>query len=202
MAGVTMTHSDANLMKGPVHLFVDVAVPAAGAIMTLTADAASGWKTPDAVENPSAIWAGCLNDLKGAGAVEETAEFCDNLSSPIAILPGTTQYSIDVMLKAILSQTLMAKLFGTTTTTISGSTKIQGGSVLKFPQMAIAMVGRMYNDPTKYFYYMFYSTRQTKILAPDQFKINQFAKIPLTFKAERLAGRAEGLDVFEFVHTI
>jgi hypothetical protein len=197
MAAIAITLSQADWLKGPAHLFLDVTPPADGAILTLAADSGSGWKTPDA-----AIYAGCLNELKINGQQEVVTEFCDNQSSPILTLPGTSKWTIDVMLKGILSATLIAKAFGAVTQTITGSTKIQAGSISSFPSMAIAIVFRMANDPTKYGYWLFYSTKQTKLLTADQFKINALSKVPLTFEAEALAGRVAGKDVMEIVHTI
>lgn len=202
MAAIAITLAQANWLKGAAHIFADLTVPADGAIATLASDSGSGFKTFDATESPNGIYVGCMNDLKWSSSQEATKEYCDNLSSPIAVIPGQTTHTLEFMLKAILSETIMEKLFGAVKQTISSSKKIQGGSVSVFPSMAIGIVGRMYDDPTKYWYQMFYSASQVNAMSADQYKINQLAKIPVKFEAKALSGRVLGKDVFEFVHTI
>lgn len=202
MAAIAITLAPANWLKGAAHIFADLTVPADGAIATLASDAGSGFKTFDATESPNGIYLGCMNDLKWSSSQEASNEFCDNLSSPIAVIPGQTVHTVEFMLKAILSQTIMAKLFATITQTITTTTKIQGGSVSVFPTMALGIVGRMFDDPTKYWYQMFYNASQVNAMSADQYKINALAKVPVKFQCKALSGRVPGKDVFEFVHTI
>jgi len=195
MAGVAITNNNAHFLKGPVHVFVDVAVPAEGAVMTLDTDTGSGWKTPETVQNPNALYVGCLNDVKPTGEVTVAEDYCDNMSSPILVLPERTKYGLEFDIIALMNAALMAKVYGTVNTTVSSKDLISFGSVENFPTMAVALIGRMVSDPTKYWYTLLFSCRQTRVWAANEFKMNKLSRGKLVFVPQSLSGRAVGKDI-------
>lgn len=202
MAGIAIANTAAHRVKAPVHVFVDTANPAAGSNLTLAATAAGDWKTPDATESPNGLYVGCLNNLKMGGSAELTRIYCDNLNTALDTLVGQQQFNLELEILNIFNPTLMAKLFGLTNTTVSTKTKLLGGHVENFPTFAVTLVGRTHGDPTTYWYAHFYNVKQVKLWTPNNFKINDFAKVALMFECMSLSGRTPGQDVFEVVQGI
>lgn len=88
MPGIALGDKTALIFKSSWLAFIGCAIPALVAgkpgIVTLAADAASGWKTPDATQNPAALFLGCTaKGWAGQGSANSTEEFCDEFTTPV-----------------------------------------------------------------------------------------------------------------------
>lgn len=205
MAGVALINAGATKekLRAPVWWFVDVAVPATTVKMTLTAESgSSGWKSPDATENPNAVCLGCTDDFDLPGEQSYEKDYCQQFANPIGVFPNEQTRSIELSLVGAINATLLVKLMGITNTVVTSSNVMEGGSIETFPTMAIVGVFKMQDDTTKYGYIMYFSCNQVMPWNGKGLTRKKFARTNVKFEALTLSGRAVGKDVFQLVQTI
>lgn len=117
MPGITLGNATSEIIKSPWLAFAGCAIPALvggnPGRVTLALDSASGWKTPDATENPNAFFIGCTSkgwQGQGQGNVEQ--EFCDEFTTPIFITKDQTQFVYEADLLSIWNEVNLTALFG------------------------------------------------------------------------------------------
>lgn len=200
MAGQPLINSGATKekLRAPVWWFADVAVPSSGTVVTLAAESGgSGWKTPDATENPNAICIGCTDDFDINGEQAYDKDYCQQFAAPIGVFAGDLTMSVELPIVGAINSALMAKLHSATVTTVSSTTLIQGGSLDVLPSMAILGVFKMQNDPTKFGYILFLNCNQVMAWNAKGVSRKKFARSSVKFEALTLSGRAPGKDVYE-----
>lgn len=161
MAGTGLGYAVADIIRGPVHIFLDVAAPAAGAEVTI--DSTSNVHTPDATANPSAVGLGLFTggmEVRIAQSFEHAE--ADQLTSPyrsaiasdeVVLSPkGVLQFGGGASRFAHTAKLLQ----GVTATTPSGKRALKGGGLTTVTYRTVMAIWAQPEDATKYEYILLY----------------------------------------------
>ena len=153
MAGTAKAYDSSLTAHGPTDIWLDVAVPSAGAEMTLYTDG-----TPDATANPSARHVGMLKTGAECSINAEIQEkTSDNLTTPYDVTLLTTQALIKGDWLQLLDTQLIAKLaLGATRTAPSGKEKVTFGSLSAVAYTVAAAIWATSADATKFVVFQLY----------------------------------------------
>lgn len=186
MAGTADNWTVSKVSKSPGKIYVGVAIPGAGARMTLDADG-----TPDATENPNAIHIGMTKEgVKLMVKKETEQDFADEFAAPIRNNVSQTGMAIEGNLLQVLDwDTLEALAAGAGTKgsgsgyeemTIGRKTLAYTGVVVIFPTEA---------DATKNAVFHIYKGFNT---ADIDFSVSRqsMAELPFRFEAFEIPTRA------------
>lgn len=160
MAGAPRVWRSNALAQNPGDLWINLAIPAAAARMTLTAPATSIGLTPDATENPNAFHVGVTkggSKLMGKSTMEKF--FADEFRGPIASNVSELQMGISAELLAVTDVKLMSYMLPGVGTYATGS----GYEEVRFGIKAItyfcaALLFPLVEDTTKYGVWQLYSS--------------------------------------------
>lgn len=118
MAGITLGNATQEIIKSSWLSFFNCAVPALDGngkpgLITLSPDAASGWKTPDATQNPNAFFGGCTSKgWQGQGQTQTSQEFCDEFTAPIATSKDSESFIYEADLISVLNEKILTQVYG------------------------------------------------------------------------------------------
>jgi hypothetical protein len=159
VAGTALDYTTADIARGPVYIFTDVAVPAGGAELVI--DVTGGLPTPDATANSSAVHWGLSTggaDLlyKPSSAMSEA----DELTTPYrsALVGEEVVISPKGNLQVGQNLTLMSKaMAGATLSTPSGKKKITLGGLTSITFRTVLAIWATPETANKYEYWLLYS---------------------------------------------
>ncbi|HWQ32543.1 MAG TPA: hypothetical protein VNQ79_06650 [Blastocatellia bacterium] len=118
MPGISLRDVNPEIIKSSWLAFIGCNVPALDAggkpgKITLAADAASGWKTPDASENPNAFFLGATSKgWQGQGQTQTSQEFCDEFTAPIATTKDSESFIYEADLMSVLNEKILTTVYG------------------------------------------------------------------------------------------
>lgn len=118
MAGITLRDVAPEIIKSSWLAFINCAVPALDGggkpgKITLASDAASGWKTPDATENPNAFFLGATSKgWQGQGQTQTSQEFVDEFTAPISTTKDSETFIYEADLVSVLNENILTKVYG------------------------------------------------------------------------------------------
>ena len=203
MPGTSLGYAVADIIRGPVHIFLDVAAPSGDTEVTI--DSTSNVHTPDATANPSAVSLGMF-----AGGMEvriaqtfEHAE-ADQLTSPyrssiaadeVVLSPkGVLQFAGGASRFAHAAKLLQ----GVTASTPSGKRKLKGGGLTAITYRTVMAIWALPEDATKYEYILLYRSFNDTGLA---FEISRKtdSRSDLAFRGFADSGRTAGDQVYQWV---
>jgi hypothetical protein len=206
MAGTAVNYTVAEIIRGPVNIFLDVAAPAAGAEVTI--DSTGNLHTPDATANPSATALGLFTGGMEVriGQTFEHAE-ADQLTSPYrsaiasdevvlspkGVLPfaGTTGANRYITTPKLLQ--------GATASTPTGKRKITGGGLTTITYRTVLAIWADPSDETDYEYILLYRAFNDAGLAFTLSRKTDAAS-DLAFRGFADASRTAGDQVYQWVH--
>jgi hypothetical protein len=203
MAGTARRYSTAEVIKGPVDIWLDVAAPAAGAEATI--DTTSNVHTPDATASPSAIHLGMTKGGLSVLMRPSTANSdSDEISAPyrsilsaeeIVLSPkGSLQFSGGASRLALANKLLL----GSTASTPSGKRKLTGGGLSTITFMTVLAIWASAEDASKYEYIMLYRSFNDAGLAFDLSRLTD-ASSDLAFRGFSDVSRAAGDQIYQWV---
>lgn len=203
MAGTARTYDVAQIIKGPVDIWLNCAAPVADTEVTI--DSTADVHTPDATANPSAIHLGLtvggLNvlmrpNMAMSEADELTAPYRSLLQSEEVVLSpkGSLQFSGGATRLIIASQLLQ----GTTISTPSGKKKIKGGGLSTVTFRTVLAIWQTADVPSKYEYIFLYRSYNDAGLAFDLSR-KLDASSDLAFRGFADTGRASGDQIYQWV---
>ena len=206
MPGTAVNYTVAEIIRGPVNIFLDVAAPAAGAEVTI--DSTNGLHTPDATANPSATALGLFT-----GGVEvrvgqsfEHAE-ADQLTSPYRSAIAADEVVISP--KGVLQfagttganrYTTTAKILqGSTVSTPVGKRKLTIGGLTAITYRTVLAIWAQPEDSTKYEYILLYRSFNDTGLAFTLSRKTD-ASSDLAFRGFADSSRTAGDQIAQWVH--
>lgn len=148
MAGTTLTWNTDNIANNAGQLFYDLAIPGAGARLTLDAST----HTPDSTANPSAKHAGATQEGSKCSVKSTlTNYFVDEFRAPVVTNVDEVSMMIAASLVGVTKQELMAFLLPGVGTygTAAGYKQVQLGS-LAIVYSSVALIFPLIEDTTKY----------------------------------------------------
>lgn len=188
MAGTAKNYQTATVEIGPGDIWLNVAVPGAGARITLAADG-----TPDATANPSTIHLGMTPDGAKLIYTPNITEFeADELTSPIIVQNVKEVLGIQGSMIQTLDTALLNYLIaGGTRSTGSGYEEISIGGKQTVATFTVAYIAPVYADVTKFIVYNLYKSYNK---AGFNFDVSRkkMSAIPFDFQAMAIAARATG----------
>lgn len=205
MPGTALNYTVADIIRGPVNLFLDVAAPAAGAEVVI--DSTGNVHTPETVANPNAV---ALGMFQGGMEVRIGQSFehaeADQLTSPYrsAIAADEVVLSPKGVLQfaggngATRFNVLAKLLQGATASTPAGKRKVTGGGLSNVVYRTVLAIWALPEDPTKYEYILLYRAINDQGLA---FTISRKsdASSDLAFRGFADAARAAGDQIYQWV---
>jgi hypothetical protein len=202
MAGTPVVYTTAHIARGPVHIFTDVATPAAGAEVTI--DVTAGYPSPDATANPSAVHWGL--SLGGADLLIKPAtemSEADELTTPYrsSLVGEEAVISPKGILRVGQDFTLMNKaLVGSTLSTPSGKKKITGGGLSTITYRTVLAIWAQPEDTTKYEYMLLYSAFNDNGLALTLSRKTD-ASSDMAWRGFAVSSRAAGDQLYQVVQS-
>jgi len=188
MPGTTAPIVTNNVMRGPSKLFLNVALPAGGATLTLHTDG-----TPESVANPNAVYLGGTREgLRMVTEHTEGEETMDELPAPYRVHVTQERARIEGVMLEMLDFQRLAKLVPTGVySTGSGYVRITSGGLLSITAIPIAAISEDPANAGKFIVFMLYAARNTKGLEiPLSGKSR--TEIPFTFEGLSVPGRTAG----------
>jgi hypothetical protein len=192
MAGTAKSYAATKIVLGPSDLWLKVAVPSAGARMTVAADL-----TPDATANPNAkhlgmTEAGCTFEYKPEiqdfGSDELTSPHLSRIISESLTIKGTflQVFDWDLLEAMTVGGTKTAN-----TSTTSGYDQLTMGGISNITTYSVAMIGPDIADATKYWVVQLYKSFNK---AGFQFQVSRKdqSKAPFEFAGLSVTTRAIG----------
>lgn len=147
MAGTTLTWNTDNVANNAGQLFYDLAIPGAGARLSLDAST----KTPDSTANPSAKHAGATQEGATCSVKSsQTTYSVDEFRAPIITNVDAVSMTIAAALVGVTKHELMGFLLPGvgTYSTASGYKQVQMGS-LAIVYSSVALIFPLIEDTTK-----------------------------------------------------
>lgn len=198
MAGSTLNWNTVNIPRGQrVELWAKLAVPAAGARLTLHTDF-----TPDGTANPTALHLGRTEDgaeIRYATTLQHRVS--DEFDSPFDTSIEMVEAIIAATLMPTLDTSIMEVLMpGTTKASGTGYEELPlGGSTGAPSKYSVAAIWRMPEDNTKVAVFHLYNAINDSQLA---FRIrrgaNAIGSTPIAFRGFAVASRAAGDQIGKF----
>jgi hypothetical protein len=196
MAGAAKSYDATKIVLGPCDIWVNVAVPSAGARMTVALSAA-GQPTPDATANSSAIHLG----MTKSGATFEYKPETQDFNSDELTFPHLSRILTETaMIKAELLQVFDWNILETitvggtktiNTSTTSGYHSMTFGGLSAVTTYPIAIVGTDISDSTKYWVIQLYKAYNKAGWAFNVTRKDQ-SGIPVEFQGLGIVTRAVG----------
>ena len=189
MAGTSLAWKTDNILLGAGQIFAKVAIPGAGARLTLDATTL----TPDATANPTAIHLGATQEGAKVSITTSWEEyFADEFAAPIqtnvtqvaASLTGAFLGVTDTALLELLTPGMGTK------TTGSGYDQVTFGR-RAVVYTSVAIIAPLIEDPTKVAVFQLYKTLNTKGIEFDMAR-KKMAATPFEFKGYEITTRAAG----------
>ena len=185
-------------LKGPSFCFVDVDVPESGSILTLAANAASGWKTPDAGENPNAICLGKTNaGWKISSSTKQEFEFCDEFTAAEDSSITEETFELEAELRGPLNPNVIKKITSATHTPNANYDLIKGGGVSTIVPVSVCLVFRRPDAPTKYGYVLIYRAINTEGFNITELTSKKSAAMKVKFAAQADTTRPAGDQLYQ-----
>lgn len=191
MAGTANNFRLTGRVLGPGILWAGLAVPSAGARLTLATVDADGFITPDATANPLAYAVGATSD--GVTCSEKATRedyFADEIKPAIDTSLTQVEMSITANLMGINDEKVTALAlagFGTYSTAAGYKQNTIGFATDAFT--GVALIAPMREDPTKVFVFHMYKAINTTGMEWKVSKSGGLASSPATFKAYAITTR-------------
>jgi len=149
MAGLTLGTTTSEVIKSPWLAFIGCAVPPLSSgkpgRITLATDAASGWNTPDATENPNGFFLGCTSKgWQGSGSNKTTQDFCDEFTTPLNTSIDEQTYVYEADLLSVINEKTLTTVFGLEALHVGSDAFLhfRQPSSPTTPQMTFLLLGR------------------------------------------------------------
>jgi len=203
MPGTALNYTVAQIIRGPVNVFLDVASPAAGAELTI--DSTDNIHTPDATANPSAVALGLFTGgmevrigqtFEHAEADQLTSAYRSAISADEVVLSprGALQFG-----GGATRFTNTAKLLqGVTASTPTGKRKLTGGGLTTVTYRTVLAIWAQAEDPTKYEYILLYRAFNDAGLAFTLSRKTD-ASSDLAFRGFADSSRTAGDQIYQWV---
>src|SRR5262245_12067816 len=162
MAATARDYDANEIILGPSDLWLSVAVPGAGA--RLTVDTTAGVHTPESVANPSAFHLGMTESGSTVSYKPEIQNFgTDELTAPHLSRIISESITIKSNLLQVFDRPLLAKIsaggtYGSNTNTSTGYEELTMGGLSALATFSIAVIGPQLADPTKFYVFQLYKT--------------------------------------------
>lgn len=190
MAGTSKDYDANEIILGPSELWLNVAVPGAGARLTLHTDG-----TPDATANPSAFHlgmtvSGCTisykPEIQDFGSDELTGPHLSRVISESMSVKGELLQVFDWDLLALISA---GGTYGSHTNTSTGYEELTIGGKIALSTFPIALIGPDISDATKFWVFQLYKTYNK---AGFEFQVSrkEQSKVPFEFMGLSVTTRA------------
>lgn len=188
MAGTPKNYNTAKTEIGPWDIWLDVAVPGAGARITLATDG-----TPDATANPNAKHFGHSENGGTITYTPNITEFeADEVTAAILVQNIKELLGIQANALQILDTQLLSYLMpGGTRNTGSGYEEIAVGGKLTVPTFSVVGIAPIYADVTKFLVMHLYKAYNKAGLKMDITR-KKMASSPSDFTATAISSRAAG----------
>lgn len=200
MAGTPVVYTIADIARGPVHIFTDVATPAAASEVTI--DVTANYPSPDATANPNAVHWG----LSQGGAEllyrpsTQMAE-ADELTTPYrtSLVGEEMVISPKGLLRIGQDTTLMNKaMIGSTLSTPATKTKLTVGGLSTLTYRTVLAIWSQPEAPTKYVYWLlYYAVNDAGLAFTLSRKTDSSADV--AFRGFAISSRANGDQVGQIV---
>lgn len=206
MAGAAKSYDATKIVLGPSDLWLNVAVPSAGARLTVALSAA-GQPTPDATANASAIHlgmtaAGCTFEYKPEvqdfNSDELTFPHLSRIITEAATLKGEFLQVFDW---SVLEKMTVGGTKSSNTSTTSGYDSLTIGGLSDVSTFPIALIGPDISAPTKYWVIQLYKTYNAAGLAFGVTRKDQ-VKSPFEFRGLGITSRTVGDQAANYWHSI
>jgi len=188
MAGTATNFDATKILTGYGKVWVKVAVPGAGARLTLHTD-----KTPDSTANPDAVHLG-LTEAGSTATIKATTEGFEADELTVAWKQQLTEEEASI--KGVFLQVEDWELLGIITPggtfdSGSGYEELTFGGLTTISTFPVALIGDSAEDPTKAVVFHIYDGFNT---AGIEFQMSRktFSKCPFEFKGNSIASRAAG----------
>lgn len=188
MPNTPLAYLTPNIIKGPAHVWLDVAVPGAGARLTLGTDG-----TPESVANPSAKHLGKL--MEGARvSIKPTLEqsFSDETDSPYRTIISAQEMMISGAWLQVFDTVLLQKMMaGMTYASGAQYEQITMGGNVTLATFSAAIIFALAEDPSKFGVVHFYKSYNEAGLEFDVTR-KKDASSPFQLRGLSVSTRAAG----------
>lgn len=200
MAATARTYTIADIARGPVDIWLNVAAPAFGAEVAI--DTTSGVHTPESSANPSALHLGLSKEGASLLIKPATENFmADELTSPYrsAISDEEVVISTKGSLQVGQNMTILAQLvLGSTASTPTGKLALKGGGLSTITYRTVMAIWALPEDTTKYMYWLLYrSYNDTGVALEISRKIDASADI--AFRGFSDPARTAGDQIYQII---
>lgn len=200
MAGTPVNYTVADIARGPVHIFTDVATPAVGAELTI--DVTSGYPSPDATANPNAKhWGLSTGGAELLYRPSTQMSEADELTTPYrsSLVGEEIVISPKGVLRVGQDFDLMGRaMLGSTVSTPTGKKKIILGGLTALTFRTVLAIWSQPEAPTLYQYWLLYYAINDAGLALTLSRKTD-ASSDLAFRGFAVASRAAGDQVAQIV---
>ena len=192
MAGTAKAYNADKIILGPSDLWLNVALPGAGARLTVAADL-----TPDATANPNAIHlgmtaAGCTftykPEIQNMGSDELTSFHLSRIITESAMIKGNFLQVFDW---SLLEKMTVGGTKTINTSTTSGFHQMQIGGLSAITTFPIALIGPDIAAPTLYWVIHLYKTFNAAGIEFNVTRKDQ-SSAPFEFTGQAIPTRATG----------
>lgn len=207
MAGFTRLYTVAEVIKGPVDFYMNVATPAANAELTI--DSTNNIHTPETVANPSTVHLGMTTggcsvlirpSTENTSSDELTAPYRSLLTDEEVVLSpkGSLQFSGAGTTGGTRLTIANQLLIGSTASTPTGKRKLTGGGLSTITFRTVLAIWANAEDATKYEYILLYRSFNDAGLAFDLTRRGD-ASSDLAFRGFADSSRAAGDQIYQWV---
>lgn len=200
MAGLPRVYTIADIARGPVDIWTDVATPAVGSEVTI--DVTGNYASPDGTANPSAVhWGLSLGGAELLYRPSTQMAEADELTTPYrtSLVSEEMVISPKGNLRVGQDTTLMNKaMIGSTLTTPSLKTKLAFGGLSTITYRTVMAIWSQPEAPTKYVYWLLYYAINDAGLALSLSRKTD-ASADLAFRGFAISTRTAGNQVGEIV---
>lgn len=193
MAGTAATVVTNNVMRGPVKLFLNVALPAAGATLTLHTDG-----TPDSTASPNAVYVGGTKEgCRMITEVDIGEEFMDELPGPSRTHIVRERARLEFTYLELLDFSKFDKvLINNLYTTAAGYKRLTGGGLLTITAFPVAAIAENPAVPGKFITFMLYAAYNRQGLDVLLSRSTR-AEMSASFEGLAIPGRPAGDQVYQ-----
>lgn len=200
MAGTPVVYTIADIARGPVHIFTDVATPAVGSEVTI--DVTANYPSPDATANPNAVhWGLSQGGAELLYRPSTQAAEADELTTPYrtSLVGEELVISPKGLLRVGQDTTLMNKaMIGSTLTTPATKTKLSFGGLTTVTYRTVLAIWSQPESLTKYVYWLLYYAINDAGLALTLSRKTD-ASADIAFRGFAISSRSAGNQVGEIV---
>lgn len=200
MAGTARNYTIADIARGPIDIFTDVATPTVGAEVVI--DVTAGYASPDATANPNAVhWGLSQGGAELLYRPSTQAAEADELTTPYrtSLVGEEMVISPKGLLRVGQDTTLMNKaMIGSTLTTPATKTKLAFGGLSTLTYRTVLAIWSQPEAPTKYVYWLLYYAINDAGLAFTLSRKTD-ASADIAFRGFAISSRSAGNQVGEIV---